>query len=388
MRYGVVSVDDHVQEPPDLWTTRLSKKWGERIPQLVRAADGREQWVVDGRILLGGRTADAGALLGDPNQSIYTWADVPAAAYRPRDRLIAMDAAGVDYSVLYPTVAGMAGEAFGQLEDREFELACVQAYNDWLLEEWLGISDRFIPQCIVPIGPAEVTVREIERAVAKGHRGVVFPAVPMDLRKAPHVADSDYDPIWAACAALDVPVCLHAGSSPKLQYDARRGLTPTLSAAIADTIRPVSSVYVLALYLFSRILMRHPTLQLVLAESALSWGMLYLEWADHQANGDRLVREDYELTPSQLFRRQCYFNSWYDELAPFVSYVGADNILWSSNFPLVSSTWPRTREIIDQCFVGLSDQDRRRILWQNAANLYRITASDATEHYEMAAGHG
>jgi predicted TIM-barrel fold metal-dependent hydrolase len=183
-------------------------------------------------------------------------------------------------------------------------------------------------------------------------------------------------------------LCLHAGSSPKLQYNARPGLSPTLGEAIADTIRPVSSVYVLALYLFSRILMRHPTLRVVMAESALSWGMLYLEWADHQAKGDRLAREGYDLTPSQLFRRQCYFNAWYDKLSPFMSYIGANNILWSNNFPLVSSTWPRTRETIQRCFQGLNAQDRHQILWQNAASLYRLTDAEANEPHEMAAGHG
>ena len=77
-----------------------------------------------------------------------------------------MDAAGIDYSVLYPTVAGLAGETFGRLKDPALELACVQAYNDWLIDEWAGASDRFIPQCIVPIGPVEATVTEIRRAVA------------------------------------------------------------------------------------------------------------------------------------------------------------------------------------------------------------------------------
>jgi predicted TIM-barrel fold metal-dependent hydrolase len=349
MKFGVISVD-----------------------QLMRTSEGYEQWVVDGRVLLAGRTAEPGALLGDRNHVIRRWMDVPSAAYRPQDRLAAMDAAGVDCSVLYPTVAGFAGEAFGQIKDGGLELACVQAYNDWIVEEWAGASDRFIPQCIVPIGPADVTVREIERAVAKGHRGVIFPALPMDLREAPHVADPDYDLIWAACAALNVPLCLHAGASPQLQYAAHSGLPPVLVDAIASTIRPVSSVYVLALYLFSRILMRHPTLHVVLAESALSWGMLYLEWADHQAKGDRLSREGYDLTPSELFRRQCYFNAWYDELAPFASYVGADNILWSTNFPLTSSSWPRTEQTIDRCFQGIGEEERRQILWENAAELYRI----------------
>ena len=140
------------------------------------------------------------------------WDEAPPAAYNPADRLRLMDAAGVDYSVLYPTVAGLAGEAFGRLTDPELELACVQAYNDWLIEEWAGASTRFIPQCIVPIGPIDATVAEIRRAVGLGHRGVVFPSMPMHLRAVPHVSGPEYDPVWAVCEELDVPSVPPRGS--------------------------------------------------------------------------------------------------------------------------------------------------------------------------------
>jgi predicted TIM-barrel fold metal-dependent hydrolase len=367
----LISVDDHVQEPPDLWTSRMSAaKWGDRIPRLER--NGSERWVIDGQVLNSGQVARAGALMADRTVEPQRWDDVPQAAYVPAERLRAMDAAGVGYSVLFPTVAGLAGEAFGRLTDPELELACVQAYNDWLIEEWAAASDRFIPQCIVPIGPVDATVAEIRRAVGKGHRGVVFPSVPHDLRDVPHVAESDYDPIWSVCEELDVPLCLHAGGSPALQ----NALPPTLSAARAAALeevqRPVSSVYVLNLLLFSRILLRHPKLRVVMSESALSWGMLDLEWADHQFGHDGLAREGYDLTPLEMFHRQCYLNAWFDEVGPFAGYLGDRNILWSTNFPLANSNWPRTQDTIDRCFQGTSDETRERVLWANAAELYRV----------------
>lgn len=373
MPSGFISVDDHVQEPPDLWTSRLPKdKWGDRIPRLEEKDDGAEQWVLNGDVLLGGRVAEAGALLDDRNQKPRRWDEVPPAAYQPAARLEAMNAAGVDYSVLFPTVAGMAGETFGRLKDPELELACVQAYNDWLIEEWAAASDRFIPQCIVPIWPPEATVREIERAVAKGHRGVVFPALPMDLRDVPHVSEPEYDAVWSACEELGVPLCLHAGASAGLQYPPYSDLPPNLAAALNAVTKPVSSVYVLGLYLFSRILLRHPRLKVVLAESALSWGMLYLEWADHQFAHDGLANEGYELTPSEMFRRQCYFNAWYDRVAPFAPYVGLDNILWSTNLPLATSPWPEVRQSVDRCFEGIPASGRKQVLWENAASLYGL----------------
>src|SRR5512145_312298 len=149
---GFISADDHVQEHSEVWTKRLSKtKWGDRIPQLRKLENGAEGWVVDGRQLPLRGVARAGALMPDRAREPLRWAEIPQVAYDAKERLKAMDADGVDYSVLYPSVAGVAGETFGRLTDPEFELACVQAYNDWLIEEWASTSPRFIPQCIVPI---------------------------------------------------------------------------------------------------------------------------------------------------------------------------------------------------------------------------------------------
>ena len=372
LRHGFISVDDHVQEPPDLWTARIGKRWSDRVPHLERTPEGAERWVLNGQVLLGGASSKAGAFMADRNSEATRWNDVPAAAYVPAERLKAMDAAGVDYSVLYPTVAGLAGEAFGRLEDSELELACVQAYNDWLIENWRAASERFVPQCIVPIAPVEATIKEIRRAVALGHRGVVLPSLPMHLRNVPHISGPEYDPLWAACAELDVPVCLHAGASPELQYPPASGLSDRLAQALDAVTRPVSNVFVLSLYSFSRVFLRHPRLRVVLAESALSWGMLYMEWADHQFEHDGLAREGYDLKPSEMFRRNCFLTSWFDPVAPFLSYVGAEHILWSTKLPLATSTWPNTREALEQSFRDVSPEDKEKILWRNAAQLYRL----------------
>ena len=178
--YGLVSVDDHVLEHPEVWTQRLSKvRWGNRIPHLEPKLDGTERWLVDGRELPMQGIGPVGATMADRTQEPQRWEDVPKVTYIATERLKAMNADGVDCSVLYPTVAGHSGETFGRLTDAELELACVQAYNDWLIEEWANVSDRFIPQCIVPISSAEATVTEIKRCVSRGHKGVVYPAVPM-----------------------------------------------------------------------------------------------------------------------------------------------------------------------------------------------------------------
>jgi uncharacterized protein len=371
---GFISVDEHVQEVPQAWTERLSRaKFGDRIPHIEKTPSGAERWVIDGcEVMLGG-VADCGAAMDDRTKNPQRWSDVPASVYDPKERLKAMDAAGIDYAVLYPTVAGSGGEMFGRIEDPELELACVQAYNDWLLEAWAGTSDRFIAQCVLPLFPIEAAVGEMRRAVARGHRGVIYPSVPMELRNVPHINDAAYDPLWATCQELQVPICFHAGASTAIQIPAYEGYSSTLASAFQAITRPASTVSVLVNLLISKILMRFPDLKVVLAESGLGWGAYLLEYTDYQATGDQLPRNGYDLMPSQMFKRNCYLVGWYDRASLRVrDYIGTENILWSTQFPLATSTWPGTQAAIGRSFDGLPELDRKKILWENAAKLYKI----------------
>ena len=373
LKYGFISADDHVQEHPEVWTKRMSKaKWGDRIPHVERS-EGKERWVVDGTPVDLPGVAIAGAAMPDRALEPQRWEDVPSAAYKPSERLTAMDVDGVDYSVLYPAVAGRAGETFGGLEDAALELACVQAYNDWLIEEWAGASPRFIPQCIVPLAPIDATVTEIKRAVAKGHRGVVMPSVPMMLREVPHINEPAYDPVWATCQELGVPVCFHSGASRGIQFPPYPGFSPRINSAMEAITRPVSTVLVVANFLFSRILTRFPRLKVVFSETSLAWGAYELELADHQFERQRLHTEGYELLPSQLFKRQCYLVGWFDRTGLKTrEHIGIGNMLWSTNFPQATSTWPESKQTIARCFDGIPDNERRQVLVDNAAKLYKL----------------
>ena len=369
-----ISVDDHVQEHPEVWTKRLSRsKWGDRIPHLAKNSDGVERWVIDGREIPLAGVADCGAAMPDRTVNPQYWADVPTSIYDPKERLKVMDGAGIDYAVLYPTVAGSGGQSFGRIQDPELELACVQAYNDWLLEEWASVSDRFVPQCLTPLFPIGAAVMEIRRAVKNGHRGVIYPSVPMELRDVPHINDSIYDPLWATCQELAVPICFHAGASSAIQIPAYEGYSPTIAAAFQAITRPASTVSVLVNLLISKILMRFPNLKVVLAESGLGWGAYLLEYTDFQATGDQLPQNGYDLMPSEMFKRQCYLVGWYDRASLRVrNYIGTENILWSTQFPSATSTWPDTQEALAKSFEGVDINDRQKILWENAAKLYKI----------------
>lgn len=370
----IVSAVDQVIEPPSLWIDRMSQtKFAKRIPHIERSADGSDRWIVDGREFTLAGTTDVGAMMSDRVATAIQWDDIPKAAYDPAARLKAMDDDGQGYSVLYPTLPGLSGERFGALADPELALTCAQAYNDWLVDDWLKVSDRFLPQCVVPLSPIEATVAEIRRAVGRGHRGVIFPAAPMQLAALPHINGAEYDPVWAVCQELGVPLCFRAGSAPELfQFPPAPTVAPALAAAMQAATRCASAVFDLSNMLFSRILLRFPQLKVVFAGSTIGWGTFLLEYADHQYEQDHC---NYPLKPSEMFHRQCYLTAWYDDVAINARHIGSDKILWSCNFPAADSTWPESRRYRDRCFAGVNNDDQRRILWDNAAALYRIDAN-------------
>lgn len=367
----IISAVDQVVEPPTLWTERLSRsQFGGRMPRIERGADGADRWIIDGRAFPLAHTADVGALQPDRVDTAKRWGDIPKAAYDPVARLKAMDDDGIGHSVLYPSLAGVSGERFGTIGDPALALACAQAYNDWLVDDWLQVSERFIPQCIVPLAPIDAAVAEIRRAVGRGHRGVIFPAAPMQLGALPHINDANYDSIWATCEELEIPVCFRAGSTPELfQFPSAPNMAPELAAAMQSATRSASAVFDLTNILFSRILLRFPQLKVVFAESTIAWGTFLLEYADHQYEQDHC---DYPLKPSEMFHRQCYLTTWYDQAAIHARHIGADNILWSTNFPAATSTWPETQKYVAKGMTGVSAAARQQILSGNAARLYKI----------------
>jgi predicted TIM-barrel fold metal-dependent hydrolase len=364
-----VSVDDHVVEHPGVWEERVPAGLAGRAPRVEEVDGGRQVWVVDGRPVDLVPRAAVGALLGDPVP--HRWPVVPRAAWDPAARLAAMDDDGVDASVLYPTVAGLAGEALGRLADPELEQACVRAWNDWLVEEWAAASDRFVPQCLLPLWPPEAAVAELERAVGLGHRGVVYPALPSSLRDVPDVGDPGYGRLWDADAAAGVPVAFHAGGAPQLQAPPWAGFPPEVADAFESVTRPFSSALVMANYLLSQLLVPHPDLMVVFAEDSVGWGAFTLETMDYLVQVDRLNVDTYPLLPSEVFARQCHLVGSYEPVRPDRDgKVRPERVLWATNFPLGTSTWPASGEAVAAALAPLPADERHLVLSANAERLY------------------
>lgn len=378
LRFGVISADDHVQEIADLWTSRLSKrKWGDRIPHIEKQSDGTERWVIDGKVKQANALAWTGALAEDRVQEPQSWSTVPPASYEPSQRLVAMDTDGIDISVLYPSSAGFSGEAFAAVQDPGLEVECVQAYNDWLIDVWVAESDRFVPQCIIPMRSADAAVKELHRAVQRGHRGVVMPPIPWhNNRELPHISDRTWDPVWETVQDLNIPVCWHSGSDELIMLEIYDGYDQATTRAFDSIRRPVSNAIVLANFLMSGLPERHPGLNIVFSAAGIDWVPFQLELSDHEWHSSHLLRDGMEIKPTDIFRRQCYVTTWMERAAIDKQRlaIGTDNVMWQSEFPMETSTYPRSSELITTNFASVPASEREKILFRNAAGLYKISA--------------
>jgi predicted TIM-barrel fold metal-dependent hydrolase len=351
-------------------------KWGDRIPHVAAQADGAERWVIEGQVRTGSALAATGALSKDRGSEPQTWSEVPKSAYDPHARLTVMDSDGIDCSVLYPSAAGVSGEVIGAIKDLELQIECARTYNDWIIDVWAASSTRFVPQAILPAGSIEAAIAEAGRAVGLGHKGVIMPAQPSQINPAaPHLYKPDWDPLWTTIQELDVPVCFHAGSAPSVMFE----ISPAYDAAGArafDNVRQsAGSAALINGMVLSGILYRFPKLWPVFPGSAIDYVPFALEALDHQWERQRLTEnEGFMQRPSEIFHRQCYVTTWREKVGlRNRNYVGPDRILWESEFPRSTSTYPESARMIENNFAEVPAQERELILWRNAARLYKVS---------------
>src|SRR5262245_7840756 len=133
----IVSVDDHMLEPPELWESRLPAKLRARGPRAVEEPKLGQVWYLDGeRIELNSMMGAAGVELDSWALSGLHWDEIRPGCYDPVERVKDMDVDGVLASLCFPNLCGFGATKFNVLEDKELALACIKAYNDYLFEEW------------------------------------------------------------------------------------------------------------------------------------------------------------------------------------------------------------------------------------------------------------
>jgi predicted TIM-barrel fold metal-dependent hydrolase len=381
-RTRAIDTDTHVTEPPDVWTARVSKKWGDAVPH-VRRVDGRDVWFIrDQTSGAPGFTTQAG-FDGSYPDARMRFEDIPRASFDARARLEFMDAEGIWAQVLYPNVGGFGSGGFLRLKEPELMLECVRAYNDFLVE-WCGAdARRLLPVAAMPFWDVAACVKEIERAAATGHRAVLACSEPQAFGQ-PRLCDAYWDPFWAAAQAARLPISFHIGAGDlselvkdRFQIGIRANYARVSSMVFMQNANCISDL------IFGGVCHRFPDLKLVSVESGVGWVPSFLEMCDWQWTNGQVRREhpEYTLLPSEYFRRQIYACFWFEEssLHPALEQLG-DNVLWETDYPHPTCQHPgprdgwgrHPREYAEDVLGGVAEPLLRKVLHDNAAALYGV----------------
>jgi predicted TIM-barrel fold metal-dependent hydrolase len=373
--YRLISTDDHVIEPRDVFEGRLARRFRDRAPRVVEE-DGADVWQLEGRrIPQSGLSVMAGRRYEDYSPKAARFADMRPGCFDPKERLRDMDLDGVEAEVLFPSLPGLGGQTFSELEDREYALACLRAYNDWMADTWCATDPRrLIGQVIVPLWDVRLAVQEMQRGVALGHKAMSFSATPEGLGF-PAIGDAHWDPLWDAVEEAGIPVTLHIASG---RSDASAlPLAPGAGAPaeVYITVAPTTNFTVLASLVFSGVLERHPKLRFLSVEGGIGWLPYLIQRADevyrkHRHWAGARISEP----PSFYFRRQVFAN-FLDDAAGLAlrHHIGVDNLMFEVDYPHSDTTFPRSRQIAAERFKDVPADETRRMLRDNAIRFFGLS---------------
>ena len=293
----LVSVDDHVVEPPHLFEGRLPAKYVDLAPQFITRDDGTNAWLYEGQEIA---NVALNAVAGRPKEEYgmepTSFTELRAGCYDIDQRVKDMDANGVLGSLCFPSFPQFCGQLFARTEDKDVALAMVRAYNDWHIDDWCGTHPgRFIPCSLPAIWDPEVLAAEVRRTAAKGAHAVTFSENPSKLGW-PSIHSDHWDPFWQACSDEQVVVCMHIGSSSSLVIT-----SPDAPIDCLITLTPINIVQAATDIIWSGVLSRFPDLRIALSEGGIGWIPYFLERIDYQYRqhhfwtgqdfGDRLPSE-------------------------------------------------------------------------------------------------
>ncbi len=385
----IVSVDDHVVEPPHLWQVWLPERFRAAGPRSERRgigamkhvgggsyeqsfADDAPQgdcWIYEDLVYINKRHVAAVGFDRDDMEMVpITYDEMRPGCYDPKARLADMDINHVEASLSFPTFPRFCGQTFSEGNDKELGLACVQAYNDWMIQEWCGDSNgRLIPLTIIPLWDVDLAVEEIERCTAAGSHAVCFSEIPPHLGL-PSIHSGYWDPFFAACQATNTVVNMHIGSSSRMP--ATSADAPT---AVAATLSFGNAMASMTDFLFSGVLVRFPELTLAYSEGQMGWVPYILEraddvWREHRAWGG--VKDIVPEPPSTYYYKNMYACFFRDRHGlDSLDKVGENNITFETDYPHTDSTWPDTKEIALDMMGHLPAETVRKIVRGNAIRM-------------------
>jgi len=364
----IVSVDDHVVEPRDLFERHLPDKYRDLAPHVIRREDGSDVWqFMEHQIPNVGLNAVAGRPREEYGVDPTQYEEMREGCFDIEKRILDMNANGLLGSLCFPSLPGFAGRLFGSLEDKQAARILTEAYNDWHIDEWCGtFPGRFIPLAIPAIWDPEVTAAEIRRVAKKGCRAITFPENPVPLGL-PSLHTDHWDPVWKACEDEGTVVCMHIGSSSQLAVT-------SMDAPFDVTIllQPMNIVQCAADLVYSPIWRKFPGVKIALSEGGIGWIPYFLERLDHTDDvHSTWTGADFGgQRPSEFFLEHvilCFISDPVG-LELLRDHIGVEHVTVEIDYPHSDTTWPRAPETLMDEFsaAGLTDDEIDAVTHLNA----------------------
>ncbi len=369
----LVSVDDHIVEPPDMFNGHIPDRYKDDVPKVVTKDDGTDAWVFEGQEATNvGLNAVAGRPPDEYGAEPTRFSEMRPGCFDIHERIRDMNANGVLASLNFPSYPQFCGQYFARASDKDLGLAVLRAYNDWHVDEWCGTyPGRMIPLSLPPIWDVDKMAEEVHRMAQKGCHAVTFSENPEKLGY-PSIHNDHWDPFWRACSDENTVVCLHIGSSSQVVITSIDAPVDTLI-----TLQPINIVQAAADLVWSPLLRKFPDLTIALSEGGIGWIPYFLERVDrvykqhrawtHQDFGDKL--------PSEVFRERivtCFIDD------PFGiesrNKLNLDMITWECDYPHSDSSWPLSPELLAESLADVPDREVAKITHQNALRLFSFDA--------------
>ena len=373
--YRIISADSHVGHPNNLYD-RLPAEYSDRRPRTEKI-DGQDWLIIDNQP---NQPIEApGELTEEDKRKEFRQQDLEGDDYYDGTNIVTrlsdLKEDGVEGEVIYPN--GIFG-CFAS-PDPGYQMALAQLYNDYYQEIFGDAPDMFLPSAVVPTIDIQAATKEVERVGNAGYRSISVPvsrpAVPYNHR--------DYNPLWTAAERSNIPVSFHVftESDPK-EKSAEKNRDETaidgfdtmlMVAGMAEAMGPMLALCA------SGTLERHSDLKFVLVECGTGW----LAWALYAMDDNFVQRHMWqspklELKPSEYFQRQGNITFGNDPVGLHnIRFTGADCMMWGSDYPHDEGTFPHSREVIEETFEELTEEDKRKIVYDNAARLYGFSPNGA-----------
>ena len=367
----MVSVDDHVVEPPDMFEEHLPASYlgRDETPRVVRTEAGDDVWIYDGRQFPNiGLNAVAGRPRDEYGIDPTSFEEMRRGCWDVDARVDDMNANGVLASMNFPSFPRLCGQVFLEAQDKELAHVLLRAYNDWHVHSWCERHPgRFIPLGLIPFWDIDLTLSELTRLAGLGVHAVSFSENPSKLGL-PSLHSDHWDPLWAACQDMEIVPCLHIGSSSTIMMTA-----PDAPFDVTATLQPMNIVACAADIVWSPILRKFPTLKLALSEGGVGWLPYFLDKLDlvyRKQSG--WTGQDYgDALPSDVFKERivtCFLD---DRVTPEVAErAGTGLMTWECDYPHSDSDWPESPEVALAGLEGLDDTTINVLTHENALRIF------------------